>query len=35
MMNPSVMTDVVGIIMMAVVLVIEYTLAKKENAAMA
>jgi TRAP transporter 4TM/12TM fusion protein len=35
MMNPSVMTDVVGIIMMAVVLVIEYTLSKKENAAMA
>jgi hypothetical protein len=29
------MTDVVGIIMMAVVLVIEYTLSKKENAAMA
>jgi TRAP-type uncharacterized transport system fused permease subunit len=35
MMNPSVMTDVVGIIMMAVVLVIEYTLSKKENAAIA
>jgi TRAP transporter 4TM/12TM fusion protein len=35
MMNPSVTTDVVGIIMMAVVLVIEYTLSKKENAAMA